>query len=82
MDVEVLNFLFSVTSLYSSGGHSNMAAVGFSFPTIDARSSPIFEISAFGPSLFIFRARISVFLGFGLVLWLVLLGLFFGAGKG
>ena len=36
---------FSVTPLYSSGGHSNMAAVGFSFPTMDARSSPIFQIS-------------------------------------
>ena len=34
-----------MTPLYSSGDHSNMAAVGFSFPTIDARSSPIFQIS-------------------------------------
>ena len=33
--------------LYSSGGHSNMVAVGFSFPKMDARSSPIFEISGF-----------------------------------
>ena len=39
-------FIFvSVTPLYSSGGHFNMAAVGFSFPTIDAQFSPIFEIS-------------------------------------
>ena len=38
-------FFLSVTRLYSSGGHSNMAAVGFSFLTIDARSSPIFQIS-------------------------------------
>ena len=30
-NVRVLIF-FSVTPLYSSGGHSNMAAVGFSFP--------------------------------------------------
>ena len=36
---------FSMMPLYSSGGHSNMAAVGFSFPTIDARSSLIFQIS-------------------------------------
>ena len=36
---------FAVTPLYSSGGHSNMAALGFSFLTIDARSSPIFQIS-------------------------------------
>ena len=36
-----------VTPLYSSGGPSNMAAVGFSFPKIDTQSSPIFEISAF-----------------------------------
>ena len=35
----------SVTPLYSSGGPSNMAAVGFIFPKIDAQSSPIFEIS-------------------------------------
>ena len=33
---------FSVTPLYYLGGHSNMATVGFSFPTIHARSSPIF----------------------------------------
>ena len=26
-------------------GHSNMATVAFSVPTIDARSSPIFQIS-------------------------------------
>ena len=39
-------FIFvSVTTLYSSGGPSNMAAVGFSYPKIDAQSSPIFEIS-------------------------------------
>ena len=39
-------FIFvSVTTLYSSGGPSNMAAVGFSFQKIDAQSSPIFEIS-------------------------------------
>ena len=39
-------FIFvSVTPLYSSGGPSNMAAVGFSFPKIDAQSSPIFQIS-------------------------------------
>ena len=43
-NVKVLIFSY-VTPLYSSGGHSNMAAVGFNFPTIDARSSPIFEIS-------------------------------------
>ena len=43
-NVRVLIF-FSVTPLYSSGGHSNMAAVGFSFPTRDARSSPIFSRS-------------------------------------
>ena len=30
-----------VTPLYSSGGHSNMVAVGFCFPKIDTRSSPI-----------------------------------------
>ena len=35
----------SVTPLYSSGGHSNMAAVSFSFQAIAARCSPIFEIS-------------------------------------
>ena len=46
--VKVLIF-FSVTPLYSSGDHSNMAVVGFSFQKIDARSSPIFEISAAGP---------------------------------
>ena len=39
-------FIFvSVTPLYCSGGPFNMAAVGFSFPKIDAQSSPIFEIS-------------------------------------
>ena len=38
-------FIFvSVTPLYS-GGPFNMAAVGFSFPKIDAQSSPILEIS-------------------------------------
>ena len=42
-------FIFvSVTPLYSSGGPFSMAAVGFSFPKIDAQSSLIFEIS--GPS--------------------------------
>ena len=41
-------FIFvSVTPLYSSGGPFNMAAVGFSFPKIDAQSSPIFEISGY-----------------------------------
>ena len=36
-------FIFvSVTPLYSSGGRFNIAAVGFSFPKIDAQSSPIF----------------------------------------
>ena len=39
-------FIFvSVTPLYSSDGPFNMAAVGFSFPKIDAQSSPIFETS-------------------------------------
>ena len=35
---------FSLTSLYFSGGYSNLAAVGFSFPKIDARSSGLFDI--------------------------------------
>ena len=39
-------FIFvTVTPLYSSGGPFNMATAGFSFPKIDAQSSPIFEIS-------------------------------------
>ena len=39
-------FIFvSVTPLYSSDDPLNMAAVDFSFPKIDAQSSPIFEIS-------------------------------------
>ena len=39
-------FIFnSVMPLYSSGGPFNMVAVGFSFPKIDAQSSPISEIS-------------------------------------
>ena len=33
-----------MTPLYTLGGHFNMAAVSFSFLTIDARSSPIFQI--------------------------------------
>ena len=43
-NVRVFIFI-SVTPLYSSGGPSNMAAVGFIFPKIDVQSSPIFEIS-------------------------------------
>ena len=34
----------SVASQYDRR-HSNMAAVGFSFPKIDSRSSPIFQMS-------------------------------------
>ena len=44
-NVRVLIFV-SVTPLYSSDGPFSVAAVGFSFPKIDAQSSPIFEISA------------------------------------
>ena len=44
--VNVSAFIFiSVTPLYSSDGPLNMAAVDFSFPKIDAQTSPIFEIS-------------------------------------
>ena len=42
-NVRVVIFFF-VTPAYSSNGHSNMAAVGFSFPTIDTRTSHIFGI--------------------------------------
>ena len=38
------HFLFcDAIALYSSGGHSNMAAVGFDFPTIDARLQSYFS---------------------------------------
>ena len=49
-------FIFvSVMPLYSSGGPSNMAVVGFSFPKIDAQFSPICEISAAVPSPLILK---------------------------